>query len=382
MKFSILKASALAQVILASMASAQTWSACNPMKRTDCPPNPALSGTYTYDFTQKNEAAPDFIASGQGNIHYEQDGAHFRLAKRLDGPLITSRFYIMYGLVEVKMKAAPGLGIVSSVVFQSDVLDEIDWEWLGGNANEVQSNYFGKGDTSSYDRGAFHPVANHLESHTYSVEWTAQSIKWSIDGNVVRTLTPDQVSGGDLYPQTPMQIKLGIWAGGDPDNSEGTILWAGGETDYSKAPFDMVVEKVTIQDYSKGKYYVYSDKSGSAASIVADDGKIGEAPPKVTTTSHPPIASSEATVAPAPIINLDDNRVTKENATNPDGINLSPVTVSDSKATDATSVKIGAEANAEDDGLDASAGVRFSFSPFVVVASVATLAFSQFLRQL
>lgn len=323
------------------------------IKSADCPPDPALSGTYTYDFVANNKAAPDFIASGQGNIHYESDGAHFRLAKRLDGPLITSRFYIMYGKVEVKMKAAPGLGIVSSVVFQSDVLDEIDWEWLGGNANEVQSNYFGKGDTSSFDRGAFHPVANHLESHTYTVEWTAQNVIWSIDGNVVRTLTPEQVSGGDLYPQTPMQIKLGIWAGGDPDNSEGTILWAGGETDYSKAPFDMVVESVMIQDYSKGKYYVYTDMTGSAASIKADDGKIGEAPPKVTTTSHPPIASSEATVAPAPIINLDDNRVVKENATNPDGINLSPVIIdNDPKATDATSITIGGSKKDEDD-LDA-----------------------------
>jgi hypothetical protein len=144
----------------------------------------------------------------------------------------------------------------------------------------------------------------------------------------------------------------------------------------------MIVEKMTIQDYSKGKYYVYTDKTGSAGSIKADEGKIGEAPPKVTTTSHPPIASSEATLAPAPVINLDENRVTKENATNPDGINLSPVTVvTDPKVTDATSIRIG-EDGAESSDPDApSSAVKFNLSPAVVVSSVAALALSFFVAQ-
>jgi hypothetical protein len=42
------------------------------------------------------------------------------------------------------MKAAPGVGIVSSIVLQSDNLDEVDWEWIGGVDSRVQQNYFGK----------------------------------------------------------------------------------------------------------------------------------------------------------------------------------------------------------------------------------------------
>lgn len=53
----------------------------------------------------------------------------------------------MFGKVEVVLKAAPGAGIVSSFVMQSDDLDEIDWEWLGSDPDEVQSNFFGKGMT-------------------------------------------------------------------------------------------------------------------------------------------------------------------------------------------------------------------------------------------
>jgi beta-glucanase (GH16 family) len=55
---------------------------------------------------------------------------------------LTSKWYIMFGKVEISVKAAPGAGIVSSFVLQSDTLDEIDWEWLGADPDEVQSNYF------------------------------------------------------------------------------------------------------------------------------------------------------------------------------------------------------------------------------------------------
>lgn len=42
------------------------------------------------------------------------------------------------------MKSAAGQGIISSIVIQSDDLDEIDWEWIGSNNTIAQSNYFGK----------------------------------------------------------------------------------------------------------------------------------------------------------------------------------------------------------------------------------------------
>ena len=35
--------------------------------------------------------------------------------------------YFFFGSLEVKMKAAPGDGIISSIVMESDALDEVDW---------------------------------------------------------------------------------------------------------------------------------------------------------------------------------------------------------------------------------------------------------------
>lgn len=129
----------------------------------------------------------------------------------------------MFGRVEYTIKAAPGTGIVSSAVLQSDDLDEIDWEWLGGSSDQVQSNYFGKGDTSTNNRGAFHSDPGSQDSfHTYSVDWTSSQIVWAINGKTVRVLTPESANKG-MYPQTPMMIKVGAWAGGDSNNAQGTI---------------------------------------------------------------------------------------------------------------------------------------------------------------
>ncbi len=196
----------------------------------------------------------------------------------------------MFGHVEFKVKPAPGVGVVSSAVLQSDALDEIDWEWLGGDNSQVQSNYFSKGQTTTYNRGAFHPDPNNqADFHTYTIDWTADQIAWQIDGKTVRTLSPDAAQG--QYPQTPMMIKVGAWSGGDPANAPGTIgkllvclqprwvanmitAWAGGSTDYASGPYSMVVKSIAVTDYSTGTQYSYSGTSGTWQSIQSQGGKI------------------------------------------------------------------------------------------------------------
>lgn len=181
----------------------------------------------------------------------------------------------MFGRVEVTMKAAPGTGIVSSLVLQSDTLDEIDIEWLGTTNNEMMSNYFGKGETTTYNRGQYHQLGNtQTEWITYTIDWTKDRIVWIADGTVMRELKFDDAEDNQ-YPQTPMQVKFGSWAGGDPArNPEGTVKWAKGPTDYSKGPFTMSVKNIIITDYSTGKEYRYKDNSGSWGSIEAVDGEV------------------------------------------------------------------------------------------------------------
>lgn len=42
--------------------------------------------------------------------------------------------------------------LFGSIVLESDDLDEIDWEFIGGSNNQVQSNFYGKGNTTNYNR--------------------------------------------------------------------------------------------------------------------------------------------------------------------------------------------------------------------------------------
>ncbi|KAJ5093238.1 Cell wall glucanase [Penicillium angulare] len=280
----------------AALVTAQTYTNCNPLQKT-CPADPGFGKSdQTIDFTSGESS--DFTATG--SVSYDStNGAAFTISKKGDGPLIQSNWYIMFGKVEFTIKAAPGTGIVSSAVLQSDDLDEIDWEWLGGDGDKVQTNYFGKGDTSTYNRGAFSDNAgNHDDFHTYSVDWTSSQIVWAIDGKTVRTLTPS-TADTNQYPQTPMMIKVGVWAGGDPDNAQGTIQWAGGETDYSKGPFTMYMKSMSVTDYSTGSSYTYSDKTGTWQSITADGGKVNgnsaeepastQSAPEVTATVDIPV---------------------------------------------------------------------------------------------
>ncbi|KAH6606627.1 extracellular cell wall glucanase crf1 [Trichoderma cornu-damae] len=250
---------------------AQTWSRCNPLTTSGCPADTALGVTINVDFTKG--AVDSFVASGSPT--YGSNGVSFAVAAGGDAPQLASVFYIMFGRVEITMKAAPGAGIVSSLVLQSDDLDEIDLEWLGAEPDQLQSNYFGKGQTTTYNRGEFHSVpgtqANWIK---YTVDWTQDRIVWMAGDSVLRTLT-QAAAEANQYPQTPMQVKLGAWAGGDPNNNApGTVQWARGPTDFSKGPFTMLVQSIKVTDYSTGKQYVYGDNSGSWQSIQAVGGQI------------------------------------------------------------------------------------------------------------
>ncbi|OAA32679.1 Concanavalin A-like lectin/glucanase, subgroup [Moelleriella libera RCEF 2490] len=154
-------ASPLPLILLSSWllgsASGQTFSRCNPLQQQQCPANTALGMTIDVDFRQG--AVNSFAASGSPR-YSASEGVSFTVSQAGDAPQLQSLFYIMFGRVEMTARAAAGAGIVSSLVLESDDLDELDMEWLGAAAGELQTNYFGKGQTTTYNRGQFHAVAD------------------------------------------------------------------------------------------------------------------------------------------------------------------------------------------------------------------------------
>ena len=238
----------------------------------------------------------------------------------------------MFGHVEFVIKAAPGAGIVSSAVLQSDDLDEIDWEWLGGDDQQVQSNFYGKGMTTTYNRGAFHPApGNHDGFNTYSIDWTADQIVWQINGQTVRAQTSANTNGYP-YPQTPMVVKVGAWSGGDPSNPPGTVQWAGGPTNYAGAPYTMYVKSIAVTDYSTGSQYTYSGTAGTWQSINAVGGKVNSEgnPNSAQEASSAPSVTASSNSAPMPFSGTHKD---SSSAVQPNAGNWSPTTMQTSGST-------------------------------------------------
>ncbi|KAH7380787.1 concanavalin A-like lectin/glucanase domain-containing protein [Pyrenochaeta sp. MPI-SDFR-AT-0127] len=275
-------------LLFAAQTLAQTTTSCNPTLKT-CPADAGLSSTtYTHDFTQgADDANWNMTASG---VTYTSSGAEFTITKSGDAPTLQSKWHILFGRVSFHMRSAAGTGIVSSAILQSSDLDEVDWEWLGGNTKQVQTNYFGKGNTTSYDRAVWSPVTDpQTVTRNYTILWTSSATTWYIDGTLIRTLAYADALGGKNYPQTPMNVRIGSWSGGDPANDEGTIEWSGGETNYNDAPFTMYLEKVEVVNDTPASSYTYGDMSGSYESIEVD-GKDG-----ATDTKSSSGSSSSAT---------------------------------------------------------------------------------------
>lgn len=255
-----LLASAIAPV------AAQVYTDCNPLNET-CPADPALGMGFAQYFNETPKAGVWEVTNGQIQYDAEQ-GAAFTINKKGDAPTIETSFYFFFGRTECILKVAPGAGVISSIVWLSDILDEVDWEFFGTNTTHAETNWFGRGEPD-FTNAIYHPMdSNPLDDyHNYTTTWTAERMDFYIDGQHVRELLYEEAQGGEYYPQTPMKFSLGIWAAGDPEQPEGTRQWAQGTTDYEQGPFTMWVKSVAIEDYSTGKEYVYSDHSGDWQSI-------------------------------------------------------------------------------------------------------------------
>lgn len=163
-------------------------------------------------------------------------------------------------------------------------------------STRVQTNYFRKGDSTTTGRGGIHSATGvDTEFLTYTVDWTSTEIVWQVNGVTQRVLTAS--AAGDQYPQSPMRLKIGVWSGGDSSNAAGTIAWAGGTTNYADGPFTMVVQSVSVSDYSTGTSYSYSGTSGDWTSIKAAGGSVNGGPDTVDTAA-PAITSTVSGAVP------------------------------------------------------------------------------------
>ncbi|KNZ58966.1 hypothetical protein VP01_1825g1 [Puccinia sorghi] len=157
-----------------------------------------------------------------------------------DGSTLNSTFSLLYGKVSFTMAASDVRGAVSALVLLGTfTADEIDVEVVGGDPKHWQTNVFrpAPGETEPL-YGVFGGVHAYPKdgycatTHTYTIDWSPSGITWSVDGNVVRTLTPEQTlhNGQRHFPSALSRVQIGLW---DASSPLGTSGWANGPIPWS-----------------------------------------------------------------------------------------------------------------------------------------------------
>ncbi len=108
------------------------------MKFDDINKTIADVGTYLGDASKA-----DWMAQGEATQY--KDYALLTMPKGSDGTVLASTEYMWYGNVKATMKTGRGKGVVTAFILLSDVKDEIDYEWVGTDLQQAQTNYYFQG---------------------------------------------------------------------------------------------------------------------------------------------------------------------------------------------------------------------------------------------
>jgi beta-glucanase (GH16 family) len=137
---------------------------CDPLMShslDSCVPNPVCkSGKYTLDSLDDVQTIDKYLGDAS-KINWQSQGMPtiytdpktkekstlLTMAQGSVGTLLSSTHYVWYGKICAKASTAQGAGVVTAFILMSDVKDEIDFEWIGVDVNDVQSNFYSQGVT-------------------------------------------------------------------------------------------------------------------------------------------------------------------------------------------------------------------------------------------
>ena len=88
----------------------------------------------------------NWVSSGQPVAY--QNSVLLTMAQGTVGTLLASTSYVWYGKVSATLKTSRTAGVVTAFILLSDVKDEIDFEFVGTDLDDAQSNYYFQGITN------------------------------------------------------------------------------------------------------------------------------------------------------------------------------------------------------------------------------------------
>ena len=152
----------------------------------------------------------DHVEFSEGKMALRLDNAPNENGK----PYTSGEFYTLerygYGRIEGRLKAAKGVGLVTSLFTYSQNADEIDIEILGKDTTKLETNFFVRGARGVNAHAIIDLGFDAAEDyHDYAIEWSSNHIKWFVDGELVRTVNGDGIE----LPSERSLIMANLWAG-------------------------------------------------------------------------------------------------------------------------------------------------------------------------
>ncbi|KAJ3275728.1 hypothetical protein HDV01_007195 [Terramyces sp. JEL0728] len=183
------------------------------------------------------------------------------------GTRMSSTRFMQYGRISAILKAPAVSGIVITFVSMGPQLpdpnvdlsvvnpdggDEIDWELLGSDPTNAETNVYFRGIPQYGLRSTTHRLSNDITAyHNYTIDWKHDLINFMIDDKLVRTyyknssLATDPKSATEkFFPDRAGKFQISIW-------SQAINSWAGGAVHFpdSSSSYSAYFKSITVECY-------------------------------------------------------------------------------------------------------------------------------------
>jgi beta-glucanase (GH16 family) len=193
---------------------------------------------------------------GNGNlvITARQEGGHdcwYGPCQYTSARLLTAEtFTQQYGRFEARMQLPRGQGIWPAFWMLGADFGEVGWpqsgeidimENIGSEPSTVHGTIHGPGYSGGAGIGNAYTLPDGQQFadgfHTFAVDWTPDSITWSVDGNVYSQLTPADVGGNEWVFDHPFFMIMNLAVGGQ---------WPGYPDETTQFPQQLTVDYIRV----------------------------------------------------------------------------------------------------------------------------------------
>lgn len=153
-----------------------------------------------------------------------------------------------YGKVEARLNLPEGQGLWPAFWMLGADFPEVGWpdsgeidimEYIGAEPRSTHGTVHGPGFSGSGGLGLryIHPKPVAEDFHVFGIEWEPEIIRWTVDGEVFHSVTPETLYGGTWVFDHDFFMLLNVAVGGN---------WPGSPDETTVFPQEMLVDWVRI----------------------------------------------------------------------------------------------------------------------------------------